>query len=56
MVLGEIPLPGHSNLDYSKARPIALEVGAGGAIWTGFLSSIISLSFLPLSGRRPSID
>ena len=30
--------------------PTALAVGAGGAVWTFFLSSIISLFFLPLSG------
>ena len=35
--------------------PIALAVGAGGGVWTFFLSSIISLFFLPLSGRRPDI-
>ena len=36
--------------------PIALTVGAGGVFWTFFLSSIISLFFFPLSGRRPDID
>ena len=36
--------------------PTALAVGAGGVVWMFFLSSIISLSFLPLSGRRPDID
>ena len=37
--------------------PIALAVGAGGGC-SGifFLSSISSLFFLPLSGRRPDID
>ena len=30
-------------------------VGAGGVIWTFFLSPVISLFFLPLSGRRPNI-
>ena len=34
----------------------ALAVGAGGVVWTFFLSSIISLFFLPFSGRRPDID
>ena len=28
--------------------PIALAVGAGGGVWTFFLSSIFSLLFLPL--------
>ena len=36
--------------------PIALAVGAGGGVWAFFLSSITSLFFLPLSGRRPDID
>ena len=36
--------------------PTALAVGAGWVVWMFFLSSIISLSFLPLSGRRPDID
>ena len=36
--------------------PTALAVGAGGVVWTFFLSSIISFFFLPLSGRRPDID
>ena len=34
----------------------ALGVGACGAVWTLFLSSIISLFFLPLSGRRLDTD
>ena len=37
--------------------PIALAVGAGGGCLDIFLlSSISSLFFLPLSGRRPDID
>ena len=36
--------------------PTALAVGAGGGGLDIFLSSIISLFFLPLSGRRPHID
>ena len=36
--------------------PNALAVCAGGVVWTFFLSSIISLFFLPLSGRRPDVD
>ena len=35
--------------------PTALSVGAGGVVWTFFVSSIISLFFLPLFGRRPDI-
>ena len=36
--------------------PIALAIGAGGGCLDIFLSSITSLFFLPLSGRRPDID
>ena len=36
--------------------PTALLVVAGGVVLTFFLSSIISLFFLPLSGRRPEIN
>ena len=36
--------------------PIALAVGAGGGYLDFFLSFIISLFFLPLSGRRSDID
>ena len=36
--------------------PSVLAVGAGGGVRTFFLSSIASLFFLPLSGRRPDID
>ena len=36
--------------------PIALAVGAGWGCLDIFLSSIASLFFLPLSGRRPDID
>ena len=43
------------NLDDSRARPIALAVGAGGGLDI-FTSSIFSLLFLPLFGRRPDIN
>ena len=33
-----------------------LAVGVGGGFWTFFLSPMISLFFLPLSGRRHDID
>ena len=36
--------------------PIALAIGAGWGCMDIFLSSITSLFFLPLSGRRPDID
>ena len=37
-------------------RPTALAVGAGGVVWTFFLSSIISIFSLTLSGTRSDID
>ena len=55
MVLGKLPGPGRpTNLDNSKAR--ALVVGADGGCFDIFFTSIISIFFLPLSGRRPDID
>ena len=39
-----------------RQGPTALAVGAGGVVWTFFLSSIFSRFFLPFSGRRPDID
>ena len=36
--------------------PVALVVGAGGGCLDIFLSSVLSLLFLPLFGRRPDID
>ena len=57
MVLGKLPVPGRpTNLDHSRQGLTALAVGAGGDVWTFFLSSVISLFFLPLFGRRPDID
>ena len=44
------------NLDTVGQGPIALAVGAGGGVWTFLLSSILSLLFLPLFGRRLDID
>ena len=35
--------------------PAALAAGAGGVVWTFFLSAIIFFFFLPLSGRRRDI-
>ena len=50
MVLGKLSVPGrHTNLDESRARRVR-------AVWTFFVSSIISTFFLPLSGRGPEID
>ena len=57
-MLCKLPVPGRpTNLGKSRAGPTALAVGAGGGCLDIFLSSIISLFFLPLSGgRRPDID
>ena len=57
MVLGKLPVPGRSTIWMIVGQgPIALAVGAGGGVWTFLLSSILSLLFLPLFGRRPDID
>ena len=57
MVLGKHPVPGRPTIWIIVGQgPTALVVGVGGVVWTFFLSSIISLFFLPLSGRRPDID
>ena len=57
-VLGKRPVPGRpTSTDYSRARAYCACSGyGGGVVWTFLLSSIISLFFLPLSGRRPDID
>ena len=58
MVLGKHPVLGRpTNLDYSSARAYCAYSTCGWE-WFGhfFLSSIISLYFLPHSGRRPDID
>ena len=58
MVLGKLPVPWRpTNLDYYRARAYCDYSGAGVVFfffWT--CSPIISLFFLPLSGRRPDID
>ena len=58
MVLGKFPVPGRpTHLHKSKAKVYCACSRCGwAAVWTFFLSSIISLFFLPLSGRRPDID
>ena len=58
MVLCKLPVPGRpTNLDYSRARAYCACSRCGwGLFWTFFLSSINSVFFLPLSGRRPDID
>ena len=48
LLLPELPTVGQG--------PIVLAVGAGGVVWTFLLSSVLSLLFLPLFGRRPVIE
>ena len=53
MVLGKLPVPGHpKNLDHSKTRAYC----GWGLFGHFFLLSVVSLFFLPPSGRRPDID
>ena len=57
MVLGKLPVPGRPTIWITVGQgPTALAVGADGGYWTFLLSSILSLLFLPLFGRRPDID
>ena len=57
MVLGKLPVPGRPTFWMIVGQgPIALAVGAGGGCLDILLSSILSLLFLPLFGRRPDID
>ena len=58
MVLGKLPVPGRPTIWITVGQgPTALAVGAGGVVLDFFLlSSILSLLFLPLFGRRPDID
>ena len=57
MVLGKLPVPGRPTILMIVGQgPIALAVGAGGVVWTFLLSSIFSLLFLALFGRRLDID
>ena len=56
-ILGKVPVPGRPTIWMIVGQgPIALAVGTGGVVWTFLLCSILSLLFLPLSGRRPDID
>ena len=57
-VLGKLPVPGRPTyLDNSRARAYCACGRCGwGLFGHFFLSSIASLFFLPLSGRRPDMD
>ena len=57
MVLGKLPVTGRPTIWITVGQgPTALTVGAGGGCLDIFVSSILSLLFLPLFGRRPDID
>ena len=57
MVQGKLSVPGRPTILITVGQgPIALAVGTGGVVWTFLLSSILSLLFLPLFGRRPDLD
>ena len=58
MVLGKLPVPGRPTVWIIVGQgPTALAGGADGGLFGHFfLSSIISVFLLPLSGRRPDID
>ena len=57
MVLGKLPVPGRPTIWFTVGQgPTALVVGAGGGCLDILLSSILSLLFLPLFGRRPDND
>ena len=54
MVLGKLPVPGRPTIwILVEQGPTALAVGAGGVVWTFFLSSIISLSYSLSLGDGP---
>ena len=58
MMLDELPVPGRpTNLDDGRARAHCACSRCGrGLFGHFFLSSIISVFFLPFSGRRPVIN
>ena len=58
MVLGKLPVPVHpTNLDLNRVRAYCACSRCGwGMFGHFFLSSVNSLFFLPLFGRRPDID
>ena len=57
MVLGKLPVPGRPTIWIIIGQGLLrLQEVWVGVVWTFFLSSIISLFLLPLSGRWPDID
>ena len=56
-MLGKLPVPGRPTIWITVGQgPAALAVGVVGVVWTFLLSSVHSLLFLHLFGRRPDID
>ena len=56
-VLGKLPVPGRPTILITVGQgPTALAEVRVGVVWTFLLSSILSLLFLPLFGRRPDVD
>ena len=56
-MLGKLPVPGLPTMLITVGQgPTALAVGAGWGCLDILLSSILSLFFLPLFGRRSDID
>ena len=57
MVLGKLPVPGRPTIWMTVGQgPTVLAVAAGGGCLEFLRSSIFTLLFLPLFGRRPDID
>ena len=57
MALNNLPMPGRPTIWMIVGQlPTVLAVGTGGVVWTFLLSSIFTLLFLPLFGRRPDMD
>ena len=57
MVRGKLPVSGRPTIWIRVGQgPTALAVGAGGVVWIFLLSTILSLLYLPLFGRRPDTD
>ena len=56
-VLGKLTVPRRPTIRMIVGQgPTALAVGAGEGVWTFSLSSVLSLLFPPVSGRRSDID
>ena len=57
MVLGKLPVPGRPTIWIIVGQGLLrLQSVWVGVVWTFLLSSLLSLLFLPLFGRRPDID